>query len=191
MTSGEILGCKRVDPCRPGSEPIIPVGSDVDIHDSIGHCCRCKNGTYSQGGIQPCQECRYTKCIEHQRIIGTCPSSDNRDQSYCIEDECEGGYIMNVKRTVCELEETTNTPTTVTTPTTSNPPRTPTTWTLTLAKTELVSSKSLTTKKPNKDRSGINAGEITGIVIGAFGLIIGFTILVCCFRRRAKGRLLV
>ena len=192
MTSGEFLRCKRVDPCRPGSEPLIPVGSDVDIHVSVGHCCWCKNGTYSEGGIEPCKECRYTKCFEHQRKKSTCPSRENRDESYCIEDECEEGYIMNARRTVCELEETPNNPTGVTTPATSNTPITPIARTITPSKTDLVATF-LTTKKTNKNHSSINAGEITGIVFGVFGFIglIG-TFMVCYFRkRRENGRLLV
>ena len=103
-TSPKILKCVLVRHCPPGKEPKIPCGSDIDIHDIIGFCKPCDNGTFSStSGPGPCEICRGANCSKDQLPEGTC--STMQDNSFC---RCKDGSAMNKDRTACEYRSQNN-----------------------------------------------------------------------------------
>lgn len=102
--SGKCIPCR---PCPAGSQPKIPCGSVIGLHDKIGECQACSSGTYSsKKDTKSCQKFQSETCFEHQVIEGACTSKI--DTSKCTN-KCDDGYQMNVHGTRCEMFKPTST----------------------------------------------------------------------------------
>ena len=142
-TSPEILKCVPVRSCPPGKEPQIPRGSDIDIHDVIGLCKTCDNGTFSStSGPEPCQTCRGANCLKDQIAKGICNTM--QDNSYCA---CKDGLVMNEDGSACEVYKSQNSTTKSKMTTTKKP-----TTEKKKAATKKTSTKEPTTETPTTKR---------------------------------------
>ena len=171
-----IVGCLNCRECLPGYEPIVPCGKIIGIHERVGGCRPCPDGTYSPNrDAKACKICRKKKCFKHQRIAGKC-ERDKHDLSHCLN-ECEKGYKINKRKTACRRMGLT----TIATIGSNIPKVTPTMTSRNTTKKLVVSPN-----QANQKSNGLNSDVIL-VVIGTI-VAVGIAIAALHFYCRRKQK---